>query len=163
MQNITHTELFDYFQAHKICESLTPKEVKTFTHYLQERALEPHTIISDMGEIGSSMYFIYQGKVAFTSSNGTTKSEIGKQEAGNLVGEMSFFDGVPRMLKMSAGRKPVVLLEITRAMYDRLKVEEPYIAVNLLENAVVSLDHLVRSVSQDLSHIEHYMRGTGRH
>lgn len=48
-------------------------------------------------------------------------------------------------------------------MYDRLKVEEPYIAVNLLENAVVSLDHLVRSVSQDLSHIEHYMRGTGRH
>lgn len=163
MQNVSHTELFNYFQEHKICESLTPKEVKIFTQYLQERALEPHTVISDMGDVGNSMYFIYQGKVAFTSSDGRDEADIGKQETGNLVGEMSFFDGVPRMLKMSAGRKPVVLLEITRAMYDRLKVEQPYIAVNLLENAVVSLDRLVRSVSQDLSHIEHYMKGFGRH
>ncbi len=67
------------------------------------------------------------------------------------------------MLKMFAMSKEVILLEIKRPMYDRLKVEHPYIAVNLVENAVVSLDHLIRALSNDLSHFEHYMVGFGRH
>ncbi len=160
--NISPQELFDYFQEYSICESLTLNEVDTMTRYLQEKEFEPHQIITDMGEVGRSMYFIYQGKVAFTSSDGRSESMIGKQETGSLIGEMSFFDGVPRQLRMTAGKNPVKLIEITKAMYDRLKVECPYIAVNLLENAVVSLDHLVREVSQDLSHIENYMHGTGK-
>ncbi len=160
--NITAEELFEYFQTYSICESLTLNEVDTMMRYLQEKEFKPYEIITDMGEIGCSMYFIYKGKVAFTSSNGQSESMVGKQETGNLIGEMSFFDGVPRQLRMTAGKNPVKLIEITRAMYDRLKVECPYIAVNLLENAVVSLDHLVREVSQDLSHIENYMHGTGK-
>ncbi len=163
MLKITANELFDYFQEHKICESLTRAEVEVFTNYLQEKSYKAHEVISGLGDIGDSMYFIYSGKVAFTSFDGQDEADIGKQETGSLVGEMSFFDGVPRQLKMSAGRKPAMLIEITRAMYDRLKVEQPFIAVNLLENAVVSLDRLVRSVSQELSHIEHYMKGFGRH
>lgn len=160
--NITTKELFDFFQKNLICESLTPQEVEIMISFLQEKNFKPHEVITDMGEIGTSMYFIYKGKVAFTSSNGLSESMIGKQEAGTLIGEMSFFDSVPRQLKMTAGRKPVKLIEITKSMYNRLKVEHPYIAVNLLENAVVSLDHLVREVSQDLSHIDHYMRGIGK-
>jgi len=57
----------------------------------------------------------------------------------------------------------VKLLVLTRAMYDRLKVEHPFIAVNILENAVVSLDHLVRAMSENMAQIEHYMHGYGRH
>ena len=160
--NITAQELFDYFQDYTICESLTLNEVDAMTRYLQEKDFKPHQIITDMGEVGLSMYFIYKGKVAFTTSDGRSESMIGKQETGNLIGEMSFFDGVPRQLRMSAGKNPVKLIEITKPMYDRLKVECPSIAVNLLENAVVSLDHLVREVSQDLSHIENYMHGIGK-
>jgi len=160
--NITSEELFEFFQENKICESLTLNEVDTMTRYLKEKEFEPHEIITDMGEVGSSMYFIFQGKVAFTSSDGKSELMIGKQETGNLIGEMSFFDGVPRQLRMTAGKNPVKLIEITKPMYDRLKVECPYIAVNLLENAVVSLDLLVREVSGDLSHIGNYMFGGGK-
>jgi CRP-like cAMP-binding protein len=160
--NITANELFEFFQANLICESLTLNEVDAMRNYLQEKELKPNEVIVDMGEVGTSMYFIYKGKVAFTSSNGQTESMIGKQETGSLIGEMSFFDGEPRQLRMTAGKNPVKLIEITRAMYDRLKVEYPYIAVNLLENAIVSLDHLVRAISRDLSHIGNYMHGTGK-
>lgn len=163
MQNLTANELFEYFQKNNICESLTRPEVEVMTHFLQERDYSRGDIISDMGDVGNSMFFILEGKVDFTTSDGQDEAEIGKQGPGNLIGEMSFFDKVPRMLRMTAYSKQVKLLEITRPMYDRLKVEHPYIAVNLVENAVVSLDHLIRSISKDLSQLEHYMQGFGRH
>ena len=163
MQNLTANELFEYFQKNNICESLTRPEVEVMTHFLQERDYSRGDIISDMGDVGNSMFFILEGKVDFTTSDGQDEAEIGKQGPGNLIGEMSFFDKVPRMLRMTAYSKQVKLLEITRPMYDRLKVEHPYIAVNLVENAVVSLDHLIRSISEDLSQLEHYMQGFGRH
>lgn len=162
LTEMTTTELFAYFQDNMICESLTRSEVDTMTHYLQEKTLRRDAIISDMGEVGNSMYFIIAGKVAFSTSDGQGEADVGRQGKGNLIGEMSFFDRKPRMLKMVAASKEVKLVEITRSMYDRLKVEHPYIAVNLAENAIVSLDHLIRNMSNELSHLENYMTGVGR-
>jgi hypothetical protein len=47
-------------------------------------------------------------------------------------------------------------------MYKRLRVEHPYIAVNLLEHAIISLDHLVRRVSQDEMSLARYMFGKAK-
>lgn len=163
MQNFTADELFDYFQKNLICESLTHSEVETMLDFLQIKDYTQGDVINDMGDVGNSMYFVVEGKVGFTAFDGQDEADVGQQGPGNLVGEMSFFDRVPRMLRMSAVSRNVRVLEITRPMYDRLKVEHPYIAVNLVENAVVSLDHLIRSLSQDLSQLEHYMKGFGRH
>lgn len=162
MLEMNSSELFDYFQKNLICESLTHSEVKTMTHYLQEKTYKKGTIISDMGEVGNSMYFIISGKVAFTTSDGRGEADIGRQGRGTLIGEMSFFDRKPRMLKMAASSKEVLLIEITRPMYNRLKVEHPYIAVNLTENAIVSLDLLIRNMSSEISYLENYMRGVGK-
>lgn len=163
MREMTADQLFDYFQANTICESLTRHEVDVMTDYLQEKDYKQGDIITDMGEVGNSMYFIMEGKVAFSTCDGQAEADVGRQKPGNLIGEMSFFDGQPRLLKMIAASKDVKLIEITRAMYKRLKVEEPYIAVNLVENAIVSLDHLIRTMSSNLSQIENYMAGAGRH
>lgn len=162
MKEMSASQLFDYFQHNKICESLTRAEVETMTKYLQEKTFEKGHILSDMGDVGNAMYFIISGKVAFSTYDGQCDAEVARQTPGNLIGEMSFFDRKPRLLKMTAASTQVKLLEITRAMYDRLKVEHPYIAVNLVENAVVSLDHLIRDLSTDLSHIENYMSGIGK-
>lgn len=163
LKKMTVDELFAYFQSNLICESLTLQDVEIMSHYLQEKKLKRDEILSDMGDVGNSMYFIVDGKISFTTTDGQDEAQVAKQGKGNLIGEMSFFDRKPRMLKMAGASKEVKLLEITRPMYDRLKVEHPYIAVNLVENAVVSLDHLIRSISTELSHFEHYMLGYGRH
>jgi hypothetical protein len=47
-------------------------------------------------------------------------------------------------------------------MYLRLRVEHPYIAVNLLEHAIVSLDHLLRRVSNDVATFSRYLYGPGK-
>ena len=78
------------------------------------------------------------------------------------MGEMSFFDHKPRLLRMRAKSDDTQLLKLPRAMYDRLRVEHPYIAVNLLEHAIISLDHLVRRVSQDEMSLARYVFGKGK-
>ncbi len=162
MKEISASELYDFFQKYKICESLTRDEVERLTKYLNEQHYNQGEIISDMGEVGDALYYVYQGKVGFYSKNGQDVVEVGVQSEGTLIGEMSFFDRKPRNLRMQADSRQVTLIALTRAMYDRLKVEEPYIAVNILENAIVSLDHLVRAMSQDISAMEHYLMGTGK-
>ena len=81
---------------------------------------------------------------------------------GELMGEMSFFDRHPRSLRMRALSQDTQLLKLPRPMYQRLRVEHPYIAVNLLEHAIISLDRLVRRVSADEATLAHYIYGAGR-
>lgn len=159
METVSAKKLFKFFQENTICESLTKDDVSKLTAYLQEKNYKDGDIISDAGEIGDSLGFVMEGKVQFSSGDGT---EVGKQKEGSLIGEMSFFDRKPRNLRMSACKKGVKLLILTRAMYDRLKVEEPYIAVNILENAIVSLDNLIRHMGNDIHSLEHYVHGFGK-
>jgi signal-transduction protein with cAMP-binding, CBS, and nucleotidyltransferase domain len=163
MISMTQDELYDFFQKHLICESLTKEEVGRLTHYLKDKSYKKGEIISDIGEIGDALSFVIKGKVQFTHPEDMDMTSVGKQGAGSLIGEMSFFDRKPRNLRMEACGKGAKMLDLTRAMYDRLKVEEPYIAVNILENAIVSLDNLVRNMGDDLSALEHYISGPGKH
>ena len=163
MNNMSTDELFDFFQKHAICESLNKDEVGRLSNYLIDKSYKGKEIISDVGEIGDSLIFIIKGKVQFSHPEERDMTAVGKQGEGALIGEMSFFDRKPRNLRMETCGKGAKMLELTRPMYDRLKVEEPYIAVNILENAIVSLDNLVRHMGDDLSALEHYMHGFGKH
>jgi hypothetical protein len=52
-------------------------------------------------------------------------------------------------VRLRAYEHTVKLLEISRPLYSRLKIEEPYIATNLLEFVIRSLDFLVRYLSDE--------------
>lgn len=162
MISMSVDELYAFFQKHLICESLTKDEVELLMPYLKDKSYKGGEIISAAGEVGEALGFIVKGKVQFTSSDGQDKSSVGKQGVGTLIGEMSFFDRKPRNLSMEACNKGVTFLVLTRPMYDRLKVEQPFIAVNILENAIVSLDNLVRHMGDDISALGHYMHGFGK-
>lgn len=164
MKTVSTSELFDYFQANHICESLIKDDVAKLATYLQEKDYGSDEVLYEIDEVGDFLGFVMEGRVLLTSGSGIDKAEVGNQKEGTLVGEMSFFDRKPRDLRMSASKKGVKLLILTRAMYDRLKVEEPYIAVNILENAIVSLDNLIRNMGENINALENYVHGfAGRH
>jgi len=74
---------------------------------------------------------------------------------------MSFFDRKPRTIRLRARRSGARLLAISRPMYRRLTVEHPYIAVNLLEFIILSLDQLVRVACDDLTNLQKQVSGVG--
>lgn len=163
MMVMTVDEMIEYFRKNLICETLTRQEVSTMRDYLQEIDFKKDQVIADIGEVGDALYFIVSGKSALFRVEDADEINVALLKEGTLVGEMSFFDRKPRDVRMKAISKVVTMLVLTRPMYQRLKVEHPIIAVNLLENAIVSLDYIIRHMGEDIANLNHYFYGTGKH
>jgi CRP-like cAMP-binding protein len=156
-------EMIEYFRRNLICETLTRQEVGVLREYLQEIEFKREQVIADIGDVGDALYFIVSGKSGLFRVEDADEIAVAQLKEGTLVGEMSFFDRKPRNVRMKAISKVVTMLVLTRPMYQRLKVEHPIIAVNLLENAIVSLDYIIRHMGEDIANLNHYFYGTGKH
>ncbi len=155
--NLTH-----FLNQQYLCASLTVKEVETLLEYTEYVDYEKDAVIADIGDVGEALYFVVGGEVALLHDDGSQVVEVGRMKEGELMGEMSFFDREPRLLRIVAMTDDTQLLKLARAKYKRLRVEHPYIAVNLLEHAIISLDHLVRRVSEDEATLSRYIFGPGK-
>ena len=151
--------LNDVLCQNKFCESLTIREVNTFLEFTEAVTFQKGDIIADIGDIGDALFFVIEGVTGLFHDNQGKEVEIGELEAGELMGSMSFFDGQPRSARIRAMSKNTRLLRISKVMYNRLRVEHPYISVLLLEQAIMSLDHLFRGVSMDIASFNQYMYG----
>lgn len=145
-----------------MCDSLTEKEVETFLEYTELVEAENNQVIAEIGEVGEALYFVVDGGVGLFTDDGGQNKEVTQVKPGELMGEMSFFDRNPRQLRIRATKPNTRLIKLTRAMYKRLRVEHPYIAVNLLEFATVSLDHMFRRLSSDMSQVSRYLYSPGK-
>ncbi|HEY0635907.1 MAG TPA: cyclic nucleotide-binding domain-containing protein, partial [Gammaproteobacteria bacterium] len=88
--------------------------------------------------------------------------ELARAKEGEMLGSMSFFDREPRSIRIVAMKANTKLLRLRRIMYQRLRIQHPFIAVNLLEDSIVSLDRLFRRVSQDVATYSKYLYGGKR-
>lgn len=156
------SHLVKFLNQQYLCQSLTVREVETLLEYTELVTFNKDQVIADAGEVGEALYFVVTGEVALLYDDSGREIEVGRMKEGELMGEMSFFDRQPRMLRMRALSNATQLLKLPRVMYERLRVEHPYIAVNLLEHAIVSLDHLVRRVSEEEATLSRYIYGPGK-
>lgn len=145
-----------------LCESLTVSEVQTLLDYLTLLDVDKGDILSDIGDIGDALYFVIQGEIALTFDDHGQENEIVRAGPGEMLGEMSFFDKQPRSVRLVAKAQGTQVLKLSRIKYKRLKVEHPYIALNIVEHAIISLDRLFRRVSTSYAQFSHYLYGTGK-
>lgn len=150
--------LNDVLCQNKFCESLTINEVNTFLEFTEAVSFKKGEIIADIGDIGDALFFVVEGVTGLFHENQGKEVEIGELEAGELMGSMSFFDDKPRSARIRA-MSNTRLLRVSKTMYNRLRVQHPYISVLLLEQAIMSLDHLFRGVSIDIASFNQYMYG----
>ena len=155
-------DLKSFMNQQYLCESLTLSEVEKLLEYTELARYAQNDIIADAGDVGEALYFVVKGEAALVYDDDGRDIEVGSMKEGELMGEMSFFDRKPRLLRMRAISPDTQLLKLTRAMYKRLRVEHPYIAVNLLEHAIISLDHLVRRLSTEEVNLSRYIYGPGK-
>ena len=156
-------QLKNFFEKSKLCESLTLGEVEILRQYIDEKDYKPGEIVAPVDSVSHELFFIIEGELDLYHHDAIGQdTEVGKMEAGTLAGEISFFDNRPRTIGMKAGRKGAKVLALSRPMYERLKYEHPPIAVNLLENAIVSLDELIRHMGDDMTLLNNYMYSVGR-
>lgn len=152
-------ELSEFLNRQNLCESLTLREVDLLLDFTELVEFKKGQIIADIGEVGEALYFVVKGEAALMYDNQGQAVELARVREGELMGEMSFFDREPRSVRLMAMRPETRMLRMSRVMYQRLRVEHPYIAVNMLEHAIISLDRLFRRVSQDVATYSHYVYG----
>ncbi|WP_124949879.1 Crp/Fnr family transcriptional regulator [Sulfuriferula thiophila] len=156
-----HAELAQFMSHQYLCESLTVSEVNTLLNYLTVLHFDNDDIVSDVGDVGDELYFVVKGEIALIIPDGQNEYEVVRSGPGEMLGMMSFFDKRARSARLVAKATDTQLLKLSRAMYKRMKVEHPYIAINIVEQAVLSLDKLFRSVSSDYAQFSHYLYGAG--
>lgn len=154
-------DIAEFLNQQHLCESLTIGEVRTLIDFTEPVVFNKKEVIAEIGEVGEALYLVTRGEAALYAGR-QPGNQVGIIKAGELLGEMSFFDRRPRSLRAEALVNDTRLLKLTRSMYQRLRIEHPYIAVNLLEHAIISLDHLFRQVSQDISEFADYFHAPGR-
>ncbi len=153
-------DLIQFLNDQIWCDSLTVNEVKTFLEFTELVNFKGKEVIAEIGEVGEALYLVVSGEVTLYRDQNSS-SEVGRIKEGEIMGEMSFFDRRPRSVRLEAAKK-TQLIKLSRSMYQRLRVEHPYIALNLLEHAIVSLDHLFRPASHDVSTFANYLYALGR-
>ncbi len=161
IQLAQQAELAQFMSHQYLCESLTVAEVNTLLQYLSVLHLDDGDIVSDVGDIGDELYFVVKGEIALIIPDGPNEYEIVRSGVGEMLGMMSFFDKHARSVRLVAKAADTQVLKLSRAMYKRMKVEHPYIAINIVEQAILSLDKLFRSVSRDYAQFSHYLYGGG--
>lgn len=149
------------FMGHQyLCQSLKVSEIKTLLKYLTLRQFNEGDILADIGEVGEALYLVVQGEIALVVAEKKKEYEIVREGPGEMLGIMSFFDRKPRSVRLVARAPDTQVLRLSRAMYRRMKVEHPFIAINLVEHALINLDCLFRKVSNDFAQFAHHLYGT---
>ena len=161
IQVTEHAELAQFLSQQYLCESLTVAEVGILLHYLTVLHFNNNDVMSDVGDVGDELYFVVKGEIALVIPDAINEYEIVRSGVGEMLGMMSFFDKRARSVRMVTRADDTQVLRLSRAMYKRMKVEHPYIAINLAEQAIMSLDKLFRSVSSDYAQFSHYLYGSG--
>jgi len=154
--------LTEFLKQQYLAESLTVKEVQTLLDFMELVTYGKNEVIADIGEVGEALYFVVQGTIALTVEEAGGENEIATVHAGDMLGEMSFFDRQPRSIRLRAKTGDTKLLRLTRTMYNRLRVEHPYITVTLLEQTIISLDHLFRHLTAEVTTYADYLFGKGK-
>ncbi len=154
--------LTEFLKQQHLAESLTVKEVQILLDFMELVTYRKNGVIADIGEVGEALYFVVDGTIALTVEESGGENEIATVHAGDMLGEMSFFDRRPRSIRLRAKSDDTRLLRLTRTMYNRLRVEHPYITVTLLEQSIISLDHLFRHLTAEVSTYADYLFGKGK-
>ncbi|MGD9889260.1 MAG: Crp/Fnr family transcriptional regulator [Halothiobacillaceae bacterium] len=157
-----HPELVEQLRTQWNSETMKTSEYATFLEYCELVEFREGETIADIGEVGEALYFVVEGEVALVTGSTASEVEVGRVHSGELMGEMSFFDRKPRQVRLKAATSRDRLFKLTRPMYKRMRIEHPYIAVNLLEYAIISLDQLFRRASEDVSNLNLYVFGSGK-
>lgn len=157
-----HLDLAQFMSHQYLCQSLKASEIKTLLKYLTLRQFNEGDILADIGEVGEALYLVVQGEIALVVDEKKKEYEIVREGPGEMLGIMSFFDRKPRSVRLVARAPDTQVLRLSRAMYRRMKVEHPFIAINLVEHALINLDCLFRKVSNDFAQFAHHLYGTGK-
>lgn len=116
-------------------------DIKSLARQGSIRKYDDGDILFYEGDDGSDMYMILQGKVEVLSND----KVVAVLETGDIFGEMSLVDNLPRSATIRAS-EPLSALVLTRGNFSTVVSTEPTIAFRVMQN----LSKRIRMMNQTI-------------
>lgn len=112
--------------------------------------VEKGDVIFREGEAGGTMYLVVSGAVELTKAvKGDQSQRLALLDRGQIFGELSLFDDLPRSATAQAFVKSTVL-RFPGTAFDRLLTEQRELAPHLLRNLVKKLSLRLRDADEEI-------------
>jgi CRP-like cAMP-binding protein len=103
LQTLSTMERILFLRQVPLFEKLPPNDLKQIAAVTGERAFSDGTIIAEKGEAGDVLYIIVSGEVIVTAvGEDGSRTELGRRQAGEYVGEMAIISDEVRMATLTA-------------------------------------------------------------
>jgi SulP family sulfate permease len=123
---------------------LEPEQVEVFLSYLVRRDVEAGTRLVTQGAASDTMFFLAQGQVSVIGElkgGGTVRYRTYTQ--GTVIGELGLYTNQPRSASIDADEASLIF-ELRQADFDRLRKDDPTVALALHEYVVSILAKRMR-------------------
>jgi len=114
-------------------KNFSESELKEISKYLEYRTFSKGDVLFEEGDPGDKIFFIVKGRIdLFRTSNFGEPVKVAVCNEGTPIGELSFFSNHLHSSKGVASKEAKVLI-LSEEGYEKLKKEDPQLAIKLLE------------------------------
>ncbi len=125
------TEPRDERTHHGFLADLHEADLAVVLQYTQARLYKPGDFAVHAGELDRSFFIISRGSFDVLVPADEGPQRVRTLEAGDLFGEVGFFDGLPRSADVVALEEAEALV-LTQAAFQRLRLTHPRLALRFV-------------------------------
>lgn len=147
-------KLADWLGGISLLEGLSGRDRGHLARMLHLRTFDPGEPVFRQGDIGSGMYFIFQGRIRIVSEDSQRgELQLALLEEGECFGELSLLDHAPRSASAIASGK-CMLYGLFEGDLDQIERSRPHIATRILRNIGLSTALRLRQTNERLRELE---------
>ncbi len=154
------TTALNALRASPLATELTPSEIAVLGKLIRLKTLADREVLLAEGAREATLHVVVSGRVQVVKEHGDDRALLHTLEPGDLVGELSFMDDVPRYASLVASG-PTEVLCLARADLETLIELEPRVVYKVMR-AVMRVAHGVqRRLSLQMRDLENYLYRPG--
>lgn len=140
----------DRLRAVPLFRSLPDEVLSKLAAIAREERFERNDVLFEEGDAGDAMYLVVEGSALIQKTldkEAGTYKDLGVSEAGEIFGEMSLFDDMPRSATVRA-TSPLTVLVIDQGAFERFLAQDSRSGVAILSGIINILSTRLRETSQ---------------
>ncbi len=141
------SDAYTFLRKVPLFAELPDSDLEMVCQQVEEVRLQPHEILFEEGSIGHHAYVIKEGQIEIYKRAHGNNVQIAIRQSGEIIGEMSLLESVPRN---ASGRALIdsLLLAISQEAFEHLMNTHPSAARAMLHTVTSRLRTLEAMVSQ---------------
>ena len=154
------TTAIDALRSSPLGTELTPSESGVLAELVCLKALADGEVLLPEGARDALLHLVVHGRIQVVKDSAHGRTFLHALEPGDLVGELSFMDDVPRYAALVASG-PTEVLYLERGAFETLIEREPRVVYKVMR-AIMRVAHRVqRGLSLQMRDMENYLYRTG--